>query len=87
LFLQLVFYLVWSTYPAGMTDNKCGINQSIRQPNGTGTRYLRNPILEIDASGLMDLGMILVMLVLPLPGKKAPNGQGLNTPASHYHDW
>jgi uncharacterized integral membrane protein len=23
------FYLVWSTYPAGMTDNKCGINQSI----------------------------------------------------------
>jgi hypothetical protein len=29
LFLQLVFYLVWSTYPAGMTDNKCGINQSI----------------------------------------------------------
>jgi hypothetical protein len=28
LFLQLVFYLVWSTYPAGMTDNKCGINQS-----------------------------------------------------------
>jgi hypothetical protein len=29
LFLQLVFSLVWSTYPAGMTDNKCGINQSI----------------------------------------------------------
>jgi hypothetical protein len=29
--LQLVFYLVWSTYPAGMTDNKCGINQSINQ--------------------------------------------------------
>jgi hypothetical protein len=29
LFLQLVFYLVWSTYPAGMTDNKSGINQSI----------------------------------------------------------
>jgi hypothetical protein len=28
LFLQLVFYLVWSTYPAGMTDNKCGNNQS-----------------------------------------------------------
>jgi hypothetical protein len=29
LVLQFVFYLAWSTYPAGMTDSKCGINQSI----------------------------------------------------------
>jgi hypothetical protein len=27
--LQFVLYLAWSTYPAGMTANKCGINQSI----------------------------------------------------------
>jgi hypothetical protein len=27
--LQFVFYLAWSTYPAWMTDNKCGINQSM----------------------------------------------------------
>jgi hypothetical protein len=28
---EFEFYLVWSTYPAGMTDNKCGINQSINR--------------------------------------------------------
>jgi hypothetical protein len=28
---EFEFYLVRSTYPAGMTDNKCGINQSINQ--------------------------------------------------------
>jgi hypothetical protein len=27
---EFEFYLVWCTYPAGMTDNKCGINQSIK---------------------------------------------------------
>jgi hypothetical protein len=27
--LLFVFYLAWSTYPGGMTDNKCGMNQSI----------------------------------------------------------
>jgi hypothetical protein len=31
LFLQLAPHPAWSTYPAGMTDNKCGINQSINQ--------------------------------------------------------
>jgi hypothetical protein len=35
--LQLVFYLVWSTYPAGMTDNKCGIDQ-INQSYSEGGR-------------------------------------------------
>jgi hypothetical protein len=28
-FLQFIFYFAWSTYQGGMTDNKCGINQSI----------------------------------------------------------
>jgi hypothetical protein len=29
MFLKFLFHLAWSTYPAGVTDNKCGINQSI----------------------------------------------------------